>query len=106
MQLTPSILQDGAARADDHDGPIAESRHAVHAEDSARGGEDAPARAIPVLDGRTDGTDALGRDSRDPSQQAGAPGIRVRAGNAAPTGAVPLRDRRFGIGRWGSLRSP
>ena len=25
----PSILQDGAASADDHDGPIAESRHAV-----------------------------------------------------------------------------
>ena len=50
--VASSILQDGAARADDHDGPIAEGRHAVQAADSARGGDDAPARAVPVLEAR------------------------------------------------------
>ena len=47
--VASSILQDGAA-CDEHHGPIAESRHAAHAADSARGGDDAPARAVPVLE--------------------------------------------------------
>ncbi len=61
MQLAASILQDnrGAVRpfADRRDSTIAQGRHSVKIGDSTRGVDQAPARAVPVLDGRTDGID-------------------------------------------------
>src|SRR5262249_32964495 len=63
----PSVLQDRAASADDHDGPIAESGDTVRERDSARHGRDeAPARPVPVIDSRgSGGPDVAGRDDRD-----------------------------------------
>src|SRR6516165_404792 len=77
-----SVLHDGVAR-DEHHGPIAESRHAAHAADSARGGDGCPARAVPVLDLETDGPDVAGGDRRDRKQA-----LR-RVGDAIKTRASP-----------------
>src|SRR5262249_44392911 len=93
----PSILQDGAARADNHDGPIAESRYCVERPgDSARhGGDEAPARAVPVLDAHgAGGPDVAGGDGRDPLEVVADVPVRVGAGDGAPVRAVPVLDQR------------
>jgi hypothetical protein len=74
--------------ADGHDGPITQGRHSkklVLVYGWARAGDDAPARAIPMLGeclGGADAADApdvVGRNGRNPVQIAGVTRIRVRA---------------------------
>ena len=90
-----SILQDVPLIADRRDGPIAEGRHSLELAD-CRAGDDAPARAVPVLNRETAGPNVVGGDGRDRRQADGGVRLRVRAGDGAPECAVPVLDGRVG----------
>src|SRR6516165_3522325 len=85
----PSILENDRAvvapHADRHDSPVTKGRHSVEAAHPARESDEAPFAAIPVLDdwpigGASHRPDILGRDGRNPRQEAAAGQVRVRAG--------------------------
>src|SRR6516165_7029907 len=78
LDAAPSVLQDGAACGDDHDGPIAEGRYTR----ARHGGDEAPARPVPVLDAHgAGGPDVAGRDGRDSREVVEMYVVRVRAGD-------------------------
>ena len=79
--------------ADRHGGPVAEGRHSRELA-RARAGDDAPARAVPLLDerlvrgryGLADGVDIVGRGARDGRKVAAQP-------EATSVQPVPLNSR-------------
>src|SRR5262249_47132703 len=86
----PSVLQDGVA-GDHHDCPIAEGRYT----DSGCGGDEAPARPVPVLDAhRTSCPDVAGGDGRDRPEVVAVLRVRVGAADLAPARAVPVLNDR------------
>jgi hypothetical protein len=95
LETASSILQDVPFAADCHDGPITEGRHSEERADSARAGDDAPARAVPLLNGEADGPDVVGGDGRDPVQD----NVGARVGDDAPARAIPVLDQRIGGGK-------
>ena len=92
---------DGAVVCSDangHHDSITARCHAVKSADSARRGEDGPARAVPVLGDRSHprrssyGPDVIGGNGCNPFQEAVAARGWIRACNHTPRRAIPLFD--------------